>query len=1346
MKKRLRQYAFHIGRVTLHVSRWTLYISAAVLVLLTIVFIIARFLLPMITEQKPNLELYLSQRSGHQVRIETLHAYWDGLHPGARAQGLQVYAADGVRPTIRLSEVRISLALMPLLWGKFEINSLVVVNPSLALERLPDGRFRISGFDPLQDSGHGTDEKFISWLFQQGRLEIENGELQWFDHRETGPAVHLGRVNLSLQNSGDRHLLGFSADFPDGMCDECSMALDITGNPLISPEWDGDIFLRTAHINISALPLIAREKLPDNFRGRFALQLQSNWENGRPVSVKGYAKVSGLRLPLRGWDSPLEIHEASGDLAWRVKRAGWQLDVANPLLGLNGAPWAGEHLRVIYRPDESEIQIKHANLGDVTGFVARLKNEISENTGNSPGKSGELLDTWLAIKPEGSVNNFNLRLIGDWMSSGDYSLEADIKDGAGIPYQKYPGVQGLSGHLSLSRDTGNFRIDSIGMKLTLPWLFRSPLAAARVRGDLSWEKYADYWLINGNSLRVTGEDGRGTGKLSLQLPHDQAISPVLKLRVDFYEGNGAHAARYYPASHLAPGTLAWMERSFVAGEITEGYLIYDGPIREFPFPNRTGKFELRGHVRQGVYRFLPGWEPVRQADVDVAIDGSEVTVIGGGKIGKLDATQLVVQSRYSGAGNLMTGRTSEASRASDIVVHVGGKVSGAFNETLSILRDVKPEPGSARWLSYLPSGLQGSGAGILSLDLTIPLSDAQSTHTEGEYRFMKNSLRFAGSPMAVEDIEGNVRFTETGIQEGNLRARFLGGDTVLLAGQREGQLIIHGQGAITAQGLTPVVGSKIAARISGSAGWTGIWQVKKETGDLRAEADLHGLKVALPAPLDRPEGLADEKLVIRTESARRDSMVLALNVGSRMNGKLALARQDEGWKFAGARIGFGDVQGSTSVGRSQAPASHDISTSLYSTGARKPGATAAPVATPKTRDVYIMADLATVDVDQWWPLLGAGPAGAAGFVTRVSANVGSLTMFDRQFENLSVDFSRSRDVWQGTVSGPAMDGHVIFSSMASATRFQMDLKHLALPDKQNERHDVPVDPRRLPTVILHSKSFELRDKPLGELDFMATPEESGWRIRRFNLVRPDMRLNASGRWEFDGKRHGSQFDIEFSSQDMGKTMDVFGSPDQLAGGEVSVHSHLSWSGTPTDPQLAALSGKVNVSAKKGRFLKVKSGAGRLFGLLDLSAIGRYLTLDFSPVFGKGLLYDRIEGEVAIEKGNAYTSGFSIRGPASQLDIGGRIGLAAEDFDLALEMQPKISDSVTIATWGVLGPQVAAAVLAVQKIFKKQIAAGTRITYVVKGSWDNPTITKLVKGDVANAPQNPGKAGDEAGVR
>ena len=991
------------------------------------------------------------------------------------------------------------------------------------------------------------------------------------------------------------------------------------------------------------------------------------------------------------------MNEAGGDLNWRAWRSGWRLDLANPVIGLSDAPWAGGYMRLTYQPEASEFQARHLNLNDITGLVTRLKDEIAASAKHAPPGAGALLDAWTGLRPGGGVDNFRLQLRGGWQSPDDFSLEADLREGTVRAHAGYPGASGVSGHLSLSRAKGSFRIASEDMTLSLPKVFRQPLAARRVSGDLAWERYSDYWLVNGSALRVSGDDGRGRGSLSLHLPLDASVSPRLRLRVDFEDGNGANAAHYYPASHLKPSTLAWMERSFVGGEITKGYLIYDGPIRQFPFRDGSGKFELRGHVRRGIYSFLPGWEPVRQAEVDVSINNTEVTVAGEGKIGKLDATQVVVRSYDDDTGHN--------------TVHIGGKVSGALDETFRVLRGVKSEGKEAQWLAYLPPGLRGTGNGIISLDITLPPGE-QPMRMLGDYRFQKNSLRFADVPAAAEEIEGRVGFTEAGLNDGTLRATFLGGETVLAAVRREGELVIHGHGAVSARGIAPLVGPKIAPQIGGSADWNASWRQGREAGSLQFEAGLQGLKVSLPPPLNRAGGLATEKLVIRTETARRDGMVLALSVGNDVNGRLALSRDSAGWRFAGGQIVLGGT----------------------------------PAVVPPARELHVRANIDTVDADQWWPLLGGDAVTLPEWGMHVSANVNALKMFDRRFDNLSFDISRLRETWHGTVNSPAIGGIMKYSIAGSTPSIEMDLTHLTLPDTEHKREATATDPRRLPIVALRSKSFELRGKQLGELDFLAEPVETGWRFKRINMTRPDMKLSVNGRWDSDGKAHESQFNIEFSSPDMGKTMEAFGVPDQLAAGEVSVTSNLTWPGAPTDTQLAALSGKINISAKKGRFLQVKSGAGRLFGLLDLRAIGRYLLLDFSPVFGKGLLYDRIQGEVTIVTGNAYAHGFTIRGPATDMNVAGRIGLAAEDFDLTIEVQPKISDAVTIATWGVLGPQVAAAVLAVQKIFKKQIAKGTRITYVVKGPWDNPTFTKKVKGDVADVPKEPGKAGDEAAVQ
>ena len=316
--------------------------------------------------------------------------------------------------------------------------------------------------------------------------------------------------------------------------------------------------------------------------------------------------------------------------------------------------------------------------------------------------------------------------------------------------------------------------------------------------------------------------------------------------------------------------------------------------------------------------------------------------------------------------------------------------------------------------------------------------------------------------------------------------------------------------------------------------------------------------------------------------------------------------------------------------------------------------------------------------------------------------------------------------WSSVIRGTSAVGKGRIVTKKSATEIYLDLAYIRLPNKKHQGEDTDVDPRRLSTLGIRSKSFQIRGKKLGRLDFLARPVNDGWKFVRLNLTRPEMELRVNGKWRIHAGKHSSAFDIAFNSSDMGKTMEAFGVPDQMAKGKVEVKSTLSWAGSPANPKLGKIDGKIELTAKKGRFLKVEQGASRLFGLLDLSSIGRYLVLDFSPLFGKGFVFNKIEGHISLERGNAYTRDLAIRTPSAKLAIGGRIGLVEEDYDLVLEVQPQLSDSLTLTSLGIWGPQIAVAVLAVQKIFKKQIAEGTRVIYVVKGPWDNPKVTKSVE--------------------
>ncbi|MBI3575670.1 MAG: TIGR02099 family protein [Gammaproteobacteria bacterium] len=1267
VKKKLRRYLFHVGR-------WTWYTGATVLLLLVVGFTTARLLLPQLAERKDEIEAAINRVSPHAVRIEKLSTYWDGLHPGLHVHGLQVFAADRKTTALRLEEVRISLTWWPLLRREFEINNLEISRPALALERLADGRFRLAGFDPVRPTDEDQGENFLHWLFRQGRIAIIDGELAWRDRRAPGPPLQLSKVNLTLRNNGERHRLELNAVFPPALCRECSLTLDITGNPLAASDWGGEIDLRAGELNVEALPQIARERLPAALAGRFDVRLRTRWKNGMPQRVAGQTSIAGLVLPLKGLSTPLTLRELRGDLVWKAADKGWQLDLTNLMLGLRRPAWAADTLRVAHGPDEHILEAGHVDLADLTALVEDIRNQH------------ELLQWWSELKPSGALNKFKLQLTGDWNAPTDFALKARL-DNVGVQSrQRAPGVRGLSGFLIAGTTGGEFVADSDEIALTLPDVFRGPLEARRLRGRLAWEKRAGDWEFSGERLRLAASGGQLNGDFTLNVPRDSARSPTLRIDADFKDLDGAQAARYYPVRHLARTTLAWMERSFVGGQVTKGHLFYDGPVREFPFSAGNGRFEIRAQVRDGVYSFLPGWLPVRQAEAEVTLNRDQVRITGQGRIGSLTAKNVIVQTQRGPDGREE--------------VHVRGDAAGPVDEALQVLHGLRPDAEAAAWTRYLPAGLRGGGAGALKLEVAVPFDDAPARVT-GEYRFRNAALRDPDTGTAVEALDGPVRFDEHGVRDGQLRGRFLGGDATLVALQEQGRLVMHGQGHLTSDGLGAVLGPRLAPQLSGVADWRATWRAHKGASSLQAGLGLQTLKTRLPAPLNFPDGLPVEKLILKTESAAGDSHVLTLSAGNRVTGRLVFQRQAGGWLFSGGRIAFGDVPGRT-------------------------GAADAPGRTSAGRGLHVSAQLDALDLDPLFPLLGQEGREAPAWLTRVSADVHALEFLDRPFGRVTVELAHEKTGWSGSLSGAAATGRVNYARRGSETRIDLDLAALNLPARVDTGQDVDVDPHRLPALTVKARAFQLKDKPLGGLDFAAQPTAGGWRVTRLDLVRPDTRLAVTGDWRLTDAGHQSEFDVRLASSDIGKMLEALGIPEQMSGGEVNVASHLTWSGSPADLRMANLSGRAEITAEKGRFLQLKQGTGRFFGVLDLSAIGRYLTLDFSPIFGQGFVFDRIHTQMTLERGNVYTDDLSIRGPSAKMNVRGRIGLAAEDFDLTLDLQPQLTDSLTLGSWAVFGPQVAAAVLTFQKIFKKEITETTRVSYGVKGPWDNPNVTRTLE--------------------
>lgn len=1283
MRKGIQRVAFHIGRWTLHVSRWTLYALAGVLLLLAVLLTLLRVALPTLAKNKAEIEQYLSEKTNYSVHIAELHTYWDGWHPAMRIQGLDIYSPVDLTRALRLGEVRVSLALLPLLWGELRVDSLVLVRPSMGLERLADGRLQVTGFGPMPAQRGGDNSALVLWLLKQRHVVIEAGEFQWFDHRgEEKQAIYLSKINIDLKNSGNRHHLGVRSEFPPEICLDCSITLDVSGNPFVDESWQGRVSVKTVDLKLDALPKVVREAMPSPIAGKLNVNLSTVWQDGQPKSGSGHVSVDDLQLPLTKWHTSFRMQTARANLNWRRDGAYWHLNVEDFWLGLSGPAWSAGHLRVLRGPDGTTLRLKQLKLEDLSRFLRTL--EIEDR----------LLESVKLMNPRGRLQALTLHIAGDGKSADDYALNAKVERLQSEPFEKVPGVRGVTGSLSTQGRRGTFTLDANDVTVTAPYMFRLPINASAVSATLRWVVDAEQWRLTGENMRVIAEDGRGTGTLEIHGPLHKHARPYMNLRVDFSDGNGAHASHYFPHNVMPAKLIEWLDRAIVSGDVVKGRVIFNGNLADFPFREGNGTFEVSAHVRDAVFNYLPGWTPLSKGEGDLLFKGPGMLItVDRAAIGELAVSQVKVSAK-------------DLSRYLEPVVGINGLVQGSTTEALRVLRSAPAPDGDSDWSAYVNMGIGAAGQGLLKLQIEIPALDPKTFTMTGQYTVQSGMLRFRAPRVSAHEVKGWVAFDRLGPTSGELQGQFLGGPAyVSIGSQRSGTqagTLLSGRGTFTAAGLLEAGRWNVLRYLQGAATWRGEMRLRNGLDQVRLEADLSKMQSHLPAPLDRPEGIAN-KLSLLSEKADAGARLVSVRIGERIDGRFRFISQKDDWAFDRGAIvlGMGDAT------------------------------------LPPGPGLEVSASAAHVDADPWFDVFHRGEgAMSTSLLRRLRGDFASLYLFNRKFGRFNIDVSRNRGNWSGEINGDVVQGHIDLSegSNIPIADMRLELVRLSLPEKKPRADMNPPDPRTLPSLHLTAKSFTFDDgSHIGELEFTAMHTVLGWKITRVRLIRPEMTLALTGRWSQVEGNDFTELELELHSSDMGETLTAFNQPEQMKDGAFDINAKMAWRGPPAKPAMSTLKGNVTLSAKDGRFLRVKQGAGRLFGLLDFSAIGKLFTLDFASLFGKGLPFKTLKGDISLDHGNAYTHNLYMTGVA-QISFNGRVGIADKDFDLGVQVVPSIGTNIGL--WAVLGPQVGLVLLSLEKIFKKQFAKGTRITYLVKGPWDDPHIERLGEVPQTEEPSEP----------
>jgi uncharacterized protein YhdP len=366
------------------------------------------------------------------------------------------------------------------------------------------------------------------------------------------------------------------------------------------------------------------------------------------------------------------------------------------------------------------------------------------------------------------------------------------------------------------------------------------------------------------------------------------------------------------------------------------------------------------------------------------------------------------------------------------------------------------------------------------------------------------------------------------------------------------------------------------------------------------------------------------------------------------------------------------------------------------------------------------------------------PHTEAGLPRGADLQIGRLTLGGSPWDDLHIQFKRAERGWQASFEGTQITGTLSLPDRPREIPMVANLTHLDLDTLMGDADPVSnaagtpepdrpqADPRQAPALRLNIEHLHWGKADLGRLELAARAQPDGLAITDLSLRGDLASASGSGSWTQGPLGPDTRLTLKGTATEPGALLRSVGYASVLDKAPAQVDLSVTWPGGPSDMALAGLTGHIRFELGAGHLLDVEPGVGRVLGILNVGALGRRLTLDFSDLFAKGYGFEAVTGDISLAAGAARINHFETKGPAADVAITGEADLKARRFNQLATVTPKISTGVAVASAVAGGPLVGAAVYLVDRVTGGAIDRIGSRQYRITGPWDAPEV-KLVGG-------------------
>ena len=894
---------------------------------------------------------------------------------------------------------------------------------------------------------------------------------------------------------------------------------------------------------------------------------------------------------------------------------------------------------------------------------------------------GDMAGLWSELQPRGDVRDVDARLVRG-SDSWRYSAVGSFEDLNVAPRGAWPGLQGFSGALRMDSTSGRLDLDTRGALVNWPGHFGGPLDVDELSGRLTWRQGASGVELSSDGLVINTPDGQSRSVLELTWHAAAGGGPNVALRSEVRNLDAAGATRYFPVG-IFPQVTAYLRRAIVGGRVPRADITVVGPLASFPFGDGEGMFHAEGIVEGGSMAFVDNWPAAEDLNGVLTFTNAGWEATGSGRV----------------LGNRSENLRVRIADMRNPVLSVAASTQGSLGE---VIRFLKEAPMIARHLGPDLQRLQsGSGTADVDFGLELPLLELTSYQLDAGLEIAGGDLSIEGFRPTVTDIFGGLSLADGEIaSRGNLQAHFLDAPvsvSVSSAADTGYLADIAFEGVFPAESLQAAFGLPFFEQVLGASAWQGhillpenrFVQARREPFRINLTTDLAGVELRFPEPLRKPTEQGTQ-LELEVAFSEADRLNFTGRLGDDHRFALSFRNRDGELSFRRGNIRFGGAE---------------------------------PLLPPRD-GLSLNGELGFLNFDQWWLLFQRQvPAGStARLLLGAEVEIADFTAFGQRLGPADVLLRQQAARWQLQVDSEPAAGLISWPlSLSDRPQLLAELERLHLSTDDMSAESNP-DPRELPGVLAHIEDFSVGTRRFGAFDADVRSDPQGLNIVSLSGRSESFVMEGSGSWYQRPQGQETRLVLSASSDDVAGALEQLGFDPITEAERAQLALNVYWPSGPAPGWENSITGGLNLHLERGSILNLDPGAGRMVGLMSITALPRRLALDFRDVFNRGLVFDEMNGDFVIIDGDAYTDNLHLSGPVVDIGLVGRTGLRDRDYEqhAVVTSEP---GRILPAVGFLASPQVAAALLLFSEIFKEPLNGATRASYCVTGSWSEPQVER-----------------------